>query len=281
MNKDQIRNHIAKVMLALGGFATVAESCNKQAFTPLGCENFAQDQLLGESLLPINIYLPDDINVEGMIQFAQDVLSKPNFKQVFYKDPQRIMSEYGIGSYDVDSPQIQVILASADPDVQDKINEHDFKGYLHVLEQKNYLQTDVVRQMLAVMDAGLPIDTKAIDPSYGCVLMIPVVLGAAVVVAVAAAWIVAAWAHVAAYTELTIRGSAIEDIPILSEDAITLYMDQSKSLDTMDLTEEEYVSLIREILGEANLTEDPDAANALFQYGCGTAEHLINELSNE
>lgn len=281
MNKNQINNHIAKIMIALGGFATVAESCDKNTFIPLGSENFAKDHLSGESLLPVSVYLSDEINVAGMILFAQDVISKPDFKQIFYNNPQQVLSEYGIEFYDIESPQIQVILASADPDVQKKIDEKDFKGYLHVLEQKNYLQTEVVRQMIATMDAGMPIDTKAIDPTYGCVLMIPVVLGAAVVVAVAAAWVVAAWAHVAAYTDIAVSGATGEDLPILSEDAIMLYLDQTKSLDTKDLTEDEYLAVIRDIFSETNITDDPETANKLFQYGCGTAEHLINKLSNE
>ena len=133
--------------------------------------------------------------------------------------------------------------------------------------------------MIATMDAGMPIDTKAIDPTYGCVLMIPVVLGAAVVVAVAAAWVVAAWAHVAAYTDIAVSGATGEDLPILSEDAIMLYLDQTKSLDTKDLTEDEYLAVIRDIFSETNITDDPETANKLFQYGCGTAEHLINKLS--
>lgn len=75
--------------------------------------------------------------------------------------------------------------------------------------------------------------------------------------------------------------ASIDDIPILSEDAVTLYLDQTKSLETKDLTEAEYVSRIREILGESNITDDPETANTLFQYGCGTAEHLIDDLSKE
>ena len=281
MNKSQIKSHVAKIMVALGGFVTVAESCDKRVYTPLGSENFAKDRLLGDSLLPVNVYLSDDINVEGMIQFAQDVLSKPDFKEVFYRNPKQVLSEYGIESYDIDSPQIQVILASADPDVQQKIADKDFKGYLHILEQKNYLQTDVVRFMLATMDAGLQIDTKSADVTYGCVLVIPVVLGAVLVLAVALALVVAGYVDVVAYTELTTRGASIDDIPILSEDAVTLYLDQTKSLETKDLTEAEYVSRIREILGESNITDDPETANTLFQYGCGTAEHLIDDLSKE
>lgn len=268
-------------MLALGGVATVTESCNKEFLTPLYSKDFAEDKDSGQSLLPMNVYLPDGININGMIQFSRDALSKPNFKQAFYSNPKEVLSQYGIESYDIDSPQIQVILASVDPDVQKKIKDRDFKGYLHILEQKKYLQTEVVRQLTTTINKGIPMDTKSIEDTYDCVLMIPIVLGAAAIVAVAAAMMVATWAHVATYTDLVINGDSKDGLPILSEEAIMLYLDETKNLNTKDITEEEYIAIIRDIFSGTNITNNPETANKLFQYGCGTTEYLINNSTNE
>lgn len=281
MSKNQIKTHVAKVLFALGSLSTVAESCSKTAFMPLSSSNFAADQKYGDSLLPVGVYLPEGYNIDGIIRFAQDVVNKPGFKNSFYKNPELVLKQYGIESYDPSSPQIQIILASADPEVMKMIEKHDFRGYLHVLEEKNYLQTETVQKFISIMDSTDPNTKSQMEAELGCVLTIPIALAIAVVVAVEVAWVAAVWAHVVAKVDLAVQAYSIAEMSMLKENAITLYLDQSRKLGTLDISEDKYISAIREAFSDGNITNDEEDANKLFQYGCGAAKHLIEELQNK
>ena len=238
-------------------------------------DNFAKDQDEGLQMLPVDLYLSEEVNLNGILEFTNDVMSKPDFVQKFYENPEGILKKYGIEEFDKDSPQIQIILAGADPDVLKAIKDNNFKAYLQILEEKNYLQSDFIQQMNRMVDNDF-LKTKAYEEvRTNFVLTIPVAIAAAVVVVVAAAVSVAAWAHIAAMTDLFIRAASSDGELLLEDDALTLYVDKSKSLDTIDINEEEYVSEIRKIILNAEVSNDPETNNKLFQVACGTAEHKI------
>ena len=63
----------------------------------------------------------------------------------------------------------------------------------------------------------------------------------------------------------------------MTDDAINLYLDETKSLNTIEMDEEEYVSAVREVILNANVSDDPATNNTLFQLGCGTVGNILNE----
>lgn len=273
MKKKSIKMHLAKVFIALGGTTTIAASCN---VTPsVGYENFAEDLDEGLQLLPIEVYMPEEVDIQGIVEFARDAMINPNFKEKFHRNPEGLLKQYGIEYFDKNSAQIQLLLAGSDPEIIEAIRQNDFHLYLSLLEKKNYLQSDVVVRINNMFKDGV-VPTRAYnDEALNFVLAIPIVLAAAAVVVVAAAWAVAAWAHIATSTDIFTTGYA--DSTLLTDDAINLYLDETKSLNTIEMDEEEYVSAVREVILNANVSDDPATNNTLFQLGCGTVGNILNE----
>ena len=273
MRKDTLKLHISKTFIALGCVSMVAESCT--SYYPVSSEDFAKDDDEGAALLPLDVYVPESVSLSGIASFSRDIINDTGLLERFYKNPAQTLESYGISYFDKDSTQIQMLLASADPDVLSCISNGDFRGYLNVLKEKNYLQSDVVKQLQQALNNPTSDMDSPTSLGEGESL---IVIGAVLILVVAAVGILAAVTTVV-YTSVEIAGSEDESEP--EDSAINLYIDKSKSIGTLDMSETDYVSHVRKIIEGLNITANGETMERLFQLCLGTANHFITNLENK
>lgn len=286
MKKDDLKMHAAKIFVALGGISTVAASCNKDVLS-CGMESFTSDEDEGISLLPIDLMVSENVNIQGMVDFAKDVIASNELQQQFNANPTAVLEQYHISQFDARSPQIQVLFAMGDSEVLSAIRKNDFDAYLNIMEKKQYLQSDMIKKIKKQMEQGISIDqTKAVLQTEDCIVGVPVILFVAAAIVI----VVAIEVGIAIDLGVTVRGaesltkSSLKEITgynldassIIHDDAITIYVDKSKSLKTIEIGEEEYVTEIREKIASLDCINDIDEEE-VFQITCGTIEHLLNE----
>lgn len=291
------KQHIAKVLLLVGGTATVAESCNPDRLLYTQ-QDFAKDDDCGPSLIPVKLYVDDNVNVAGILKFVNDVLSVPSIREDFSKTPNAVLAEYGLGSFDRDDPQMQILMAMADKDIQQSIEEKDFTKYLSLLERKDLLQSDVIKQVNVLLRDDdiknkVNLMTKSDIVSEDPGIIVGGVVVAAVVVVTVALW-VAVGVQVAAGVQWAAAIQALAEVHaavhfatclwtnggdvILPEDtAIELFIDSSKDINTFEITEEEYVTQIREFMLDSEELNGRNDVNTLFQLACGTTENILSD----
>ena len=92
MNTNDFKTHVAKIFIAIGGVATTTVSCELLPYSE-NSDNFAKDQDEGLQMLPVDLYLSEEVNLNGILEFTNDVMSKPDFVQKFYENPEGILKK--------------------------------------------------------------------------------------------------------------------------------------------------------------------------------------------
>ena len=96
----------------------------------------------------------------------------------------------------------------------------------------------------------------------------------------AAAVQAAAAVHAVAYLATYVKTAGPEKEMILEDEAITLYIDKTKDIDTIKMGEEKYIEDIREFMKTTDGLKDREDINTLFHIACGTSE-MIMKNDNE
>lgn len=291
--KQSTKQHISKIFVLLGGISVGVESCTLDYLPPVTQSDFAKDQDEGQALLPLEIYVGETDAIDGIIKFANDIIFNEGLARRFNKAPELVLSEYGITHWDKTSPQIQLILACGDQEIQEAMQKNDFKKYLQLLEEKELLQSDLIVQLnqayrndnIMNMIGSMTKSNSVVSEEIGLVV-VTVALVAAVVWVAAAIRLAAAvqWAaavqaaaavHAYAYVGSITKVYANSNILSVEDEAITLYQDTSKDINTIELGEEEYVSEIRDFMRTNDILRERSDLNTLFQIACGTTEKII------
>lgn len=291
--KNSTKQHISKIFVLLGGFSIGVESCTLDYMSPVTQADFVEDKEEGQALLPIEIYVGDTASIEGIVKFANDIILNEGLKQRFNKSPDLVLNEYGITHWDKTSPQIQLILACGDMEIQDAMQKNDFKKYLQLLEEKELLQSDLIVQLNhAFKDenimsklSNLTRDNSVVSEEIAFVVVTVALVAAAVWVAAAirlaaaVQWVAAVQAaaavHAYAYVGTITKVSGSANVLSVDDEAIMLYQDTSKDINTIEYGEEVYVSEIRDFMTTSDVLREREDLNTLFQIACGTTEKLI------
>lgn len=292
--KNNTKQHIAKMFLLLGSSATLVESCTFD-LPPLNQKNFAPDLDYGPQMLPIKLYVENEDYVKNVLEFTNDIITDKELLNRFGKNPEKILGEYGITRIDTNDTQIQILIATADTEIQDAMREKDFKKYLHILERKGLLQSDIITNLNSILKednllSHVQYQTKGdtnqrIDTTTNFVVSVVALVvalawvAAGVRLAVGIQWAAAVQAaaavHAVAYLATYVKTAGPEKEMILEDEAITLYIDKTKDIDTIKMGEEEYIEDIREFMKTTDGLKDREDINTLFQIACGTSEMIM------
>lgn len=294
--KKQIKEHIAKILLLVGTSSIVAESCipNEILYTQ---NDFAKDSKLGATLLPIHIYIDERVNINGILSFVNDVLSDPYICKEFSKHPDIVLAKYGLDGLDKEDPQLQILVAMADSDIQKCIKEQNLTQYLSTLESKNLLQSDLIQHINSVLrngdlkkqlelltksDESIVVDAALVVPTVVVVAFaVWVTVGIRLVAAVQWGAAVQALAEIHAAVHLSTRfytyTTGADELHLVEDQALELYIDYSKDISMPETEEEEYIKEIREFMVETDELNSREDINTLFQLACGTTEKFLND----
>ena len=298
--KNNTKQHIAKIFLLLGSSASLVESCTFD-LPPLNQKNFASDLDYGPQMLPIKLYVENEDYVNNVLKFTNDIINDKELLDRFSKNPEKTLGEeYGITRIDTNDTQIQILIATADTEIQDAMREKDFKKYLRILERKGLLQSDIITNLNSILKednllSNVQYQTKGdttqrIDTTTNFVVSVVALVvalawvAAGVRLAVGIQWAAAVQAaaavHAVAYLATYVKTAGPEKEMILEDEAITLYIDKTKDIDTIKMGEEKYIEDIREFMKTTDGLKDREDINTLFQIACGTSE-MIMKNDNE
>lgn len=298
--KNNTKQHIAKIFLLLGSSASLVESCTFD-LPPLNQKNFAPDLDYGPQMLPIKLYVENEDYVNNVLKFTNDIINDKELLDRFSKNPEKTLGEeYGITRIDTNDTQIQILIATADTEIQDAMREKDFKKYLRILERKGLLQSDIITNLNSILKednllSNVQYQTKGdttqrIDTTTNFVVSVVALVvalawvAAGVRLAVGIQWAAAVQAaaavHAVAYLATYVKTAGPEKEMILEDEAITLYIDKTKDIDTIKMGEEKYIEDIREFMKTTDGLKDREDINTLFQIACGTSE-MIMKNDNE
>ena len=180
------------------------------------------------------------------------------------------------------------------------MREKDFKKYLRILERKGLLQSDIITNLNSILKednllSNVQYQTKGdttqrIDTTTNFVVSVVALVvalawvAAGVRLAVGIQWAAAVQAaaavHAVAYLATYVKTAGPEKEMILEDEAITLYIDKTKDIDTIKMGEEKYIEDIREFMKTTDGLKDREDINTLFQIACGTSE-MIMKNDNE
>lgn len=298
--KKLTKQHVAKMLLLVGGSSAVAESClpNNLLFTQ---KDFAKDNEQGIALMPFSVYVDKSVNIQGVLSFVHDVTTDSGTCEKFSNNPESVLKSYGINSFDKNDYQLQLLMAMADKDIQKTIKEKDFTQYLSLLESKNLLQSDVIQQINYILHnetikKQLLSATKSEVDSEEVIVTGAIAVAAVVIVAVAL-WVtvgvrlvaaiqwgaavqalaeIQAAVHFASHLYTYTETQGISDGVFIEDNAINLFVDQSKDISTFELGEDEYVTKIRDFMLQTDELNGRDDLNTLFQLACGTTEKYLD-----
>lgn len=133
--KTLTKQHVAKMLLLVGGSSTVAESClpNNLLFTQ---KDFAKDNEQGIALMPFSVYVDKSVNIQGVLSFVHDVTTDSGTCEKFSNNPESVLKSYGINSFDKNDYQLQLLMAMADKDTKNHQGERFYSISIIVGKQK-------------------------------------------------------------------------------------------------------------------------------------------------
>ena len=156
------KSHIQKIISLLTSSSILFTSCGGDNLISIFNQdekfNFNRDKFATNTesieLIPLDIYLSEkDIKEITFIhKFSKDIIKNPELVSNFIANPNSILSQYNINDIEIDlnSEEIQLLIALGDKDIHKAIQAKDLKTFLFLLQKKGLLQNDIIEGMTQI-----------------------------------------------------------------------------------------------------------------------------------
>jgi hypothetical protein len=170
------------------------------------------DSDLGEITIPISLKIkPEDVQyINAIQQISIDILNNPRKAKEFQENPSSYLKKYGYnGEFDLDDNLLKITMALSDEDINNAIQEQDFKTFIKLCKDKNIIsfskgifenkyykeQIEKIneREDIKKLTESLRSNSGQSTDEEGFAFFLPVIA----IIAAAAAVIAAIWAYLA------------------------------------------------------------------------------------
>ena len=285
--QDRLKKHIKNVLLYMTSTSVLLASCDVGYYADellSSDEHFAANEEEGLELLPIDIYVDAQtkLKMATVGRFAQDVASQSgSIISEMNNNPQAVLDRYGLSEFRLDrnSLEVQAIMALGDPEVQESLQNGDFRKYIQILNEKGLLQSDRVEQITKILQN--PENAVMARDADACFFVLPVVMVAAFAVAVAV------WAGIV--TKSGIYGASVQNIGapsasmevnhsidnLMNDNAMRLWIYNHKTPIAYSLSDADFNSIVDIVLSAFEHAQLSDVEKEkIVQLCIGTYKHL-------
>lgn len=243
-------------------------------------DNFANDTLDGSGRLSLRSFITADKEkiISGCRKLATDLYDNPSLAHKLKNYPEVVLASYGLSTidFDVNSVEMQVLLALGDSEIVAALESKDFIKYLKLLRQKEILLDESLKRIdLTVLDNasallkstdGSLVDNQSVDAELNSLVFICAVAVLIYVVgATIAAVEVAGYFHFALSAKFASPDKKKENIEKASP-SLSLFIDKTPVVMTDDIRIKNELNEFKEYLqnnSELSQAEIEDISNII------------------
>lgn len=243
-------------------------------------DNFADDTLDGSGRLSLRSFITADKEkiIYGCRKLASDLYDNPSLAHKLKSYPEVVLANYGLSTieFDLNSVEMQVLLALGDSEIVAALESQDFIKYLKLLQQKQILLDESLERIdLSVLDNasallkstdGSLVEKQNVDAELNSLVFICAVAVLIYVVgATIAAVEVAGYFHFALSAKFASPDRKKDNIAMVSP-SLSLFIDKTPVVMTDDISIKNDLNEFKEYLrnnSELSQAEIEDISNII------------------